>query len=81
MQHLAVLIGLGGDARRAERLLGYVDSQFAALRIPRGPTEQDGYDKLTVALRNALSPDEIAALAAEGAAWTEDRAVEEALKV
>jgi hypothetical protein len=33
------------------------------------------------ALREALSEDEIEKLAAEGAAWSEDRAVEEALKV
>jgi hypothetical protein len=76
-----VLIGLGGDARRAARLLGYVDSQFAALGMWREPTEQHGYDKLTAALSEALSTDEIATLAAEGAAWSEDRAVEEALKV
>jgi hypothetical protein len=40
-----------------------------------------GYDKLMAALCEALSADEIAALEAEGAAWSEDQAVEEALKV
>jgi hypothetical protein len=33
------------------------------------------------ALRETLSEDEIAQLAADGAAWSEDQAVEEALKV
>jgi hypothetical protein len=33
------------------------------------------------ALRETLSTDQIAQLAAEGAAWSEDRAVEEALTV
>jgi predicted ATPase len=81
LQHLAVLAGLGGDARRAALLRGYVDSQLAALGVQRQPTEQHGYDQLMTALRDALSEDEIATLAAEGAAWSEDRAVEEALKV
>ena len=38
-----------------------------------------GYDKLLAALRATLSEDEIAQLSAEGATWSEDRAVEEAL--
>jgi hypothetical protein len=31
-----------------------------------------GYDKLMIALRETLSADEIAHLAADGAAWSED---------
>ena len=81
LQHLAVITGLGGDTRRAAQLLGYVDAQYAALGLQREPTERQGYDKLMVALREALSDDEIAILGAEGAAWSEDQAVEEALKV
>jgi hypothetical protein len=61
-------------------LLGYVDAQLAALRMRRGPTERWGHDKLTATLRETLSADEIATLAAEGTAWSEDRAAEEALK-
>ena len=72
---------LGGDARRGAQLLGYVDAQLVALGIARQPTEQWGYDKLMSALREQLNEDEIARLAAEGAAWSEDQAVEEALKV
>jgi hypothetical protein len=37
-------------------------------------------DKLIAASREALSADEIAKLAAAGAAWSEDQAVEDALK-
>jgi predicted ATPase/class 3 adenylate cyclase len=81
LQHLALLAGLGGNARRAAQLLGYVDAQYIALGIARQPTEQWGYDKLMAALRKHLSEDEIAQLAADGAAWSEDQAVEEALKV
>jgi predicted ATPase len=81
LQHLAVLAGFGGHARRAAQLLGYVDAQYTALGMRREPTERWGYDKLTAGLRETLSEDEIAQLSAEGAAWSEDRAVEEALQV
>jgi predicted ATPase len=81
LQHLAVLAGLGGDARRGAQLLGYVDAQYTALGMHREPTEKWSYEKLTAALREKLSADEIATLGAEGAAWAEDQAVEEALKV
>jgi len=81
LQHLALLCALGGDARLGAQLLGYVDAQFTALSMQREPTEQWGYDKLMATLRETLNADEIAQLAAEGAAWSEDRAVEEALKV
>jgi hypothetical protein len=81
LQHFAVLAGIGGDTRRGMQLLGYVDAQFAELGMQREFTEQWGNDKLMEALREALSADEIAILGAEGAAWSEDRAVEEALKV
>jgi hypothetical protein len=81
LQHLAALAGFGGNARRAAQLLGWVDAQYSRLGMERDTTEQWGYDKLTAALHEALSEDAIARLAAEGAAWSEDQAVEEALKV
>jgi predicted ATPase len=81
LQHLSVLVGLSGDARRGAQLLGYVGAQYIALGLQREPTEQWGYDKLMAALRETLTADEIEALGTEGAAWSEDQAVEEALKV
>jgi predicted ATPase len=81
IQHLAVLAAVGDGARRGAQLLGYVDAQYAALGIQREPTEQWSYDKLMAAMRATLSEDEIATLGAEGVTWSEDRAVEEALKV
>ena len=81
LQHFALLAALGGDLQNGAQLLGYVDAQYAALGMQRESTEQWGYDKLMTALREALSADEIATLAADGAAWSEDQAVEEALKV
>ena len=47
----------------------------------REATEKWGYEKLMAALREHLSDAEMEKLAAEGAAWSEDQAVEEALKV
>ncbi|HZV77524.1 MAG TPA: adenylate/guanylate cyclase domain-containing protein [Candidatus Babeliales bacterium] len=81
MLHLALLAVLGGDAQRCGRLLGYAEAQFTALGVQRGGPEQWGYDKLMAPLRETLSADEIARLAAEGAAWSEDQAVAEALAV
>jgi tetratricopeptide (TPR) repeat protein len=80
MQHLALLAALQRHPQAAVRLLGYVDAQFKALGYKRESTEKWGYDKLMNALREQLSEAEIEQLAAEGAAWLEDQAVEEALK-
>jgi tetratricopeptide (TPR) repeat protein len=77
LERMALLAALQGDAPRAARLLGYVDSELSRTR----QTPDKGLDeKLRAALREALSEDEIRSLATEGAAWSEDHAVEEALK-
>ncbi|HXW51081.1 MAG TPA: hypothetical protein VEJ41_03745, partial [Candidatus Acidoferrales bacterium] len=81
LQHFALLAALNGQIQVSARLLGYVDAQFSALGIERHATEKWGYDKLMTALHEKLSEAEIERLAAEGAAWSEDQAVEEALKV
>ncbi len=80
LQHLALLAGLGGESRRAAALLGYVDARYAELGLKREFTEQWGYDKLLVTVRETLREDELAPLLAEGATWSEDQAVEEALQ-
>jgi len=81
VQHLGLIAAMAGQASHAARLLGYVDAKFKAVGYQRAHTEQWGYDKLMAALRKKLSDAEIEKLAAEGAAWSEDQAVEEALKV
>ena len=81
LQHLAVIAGLGGAFRRAAKVLGYVDARFTSLGLERESTEQRGYEKLVGALRTTLGDDEIATLSAEGAVWSEDQAIEEALSV
>ncbi len=81
LQSFSIVAGLSDDARRAARLLGYVDARYAELGQKREFTEQWAHDKIVATLRQRLSDDEGASLAAEGAAWSEDQAVEEALKV
>jgi predicted ATPase/class 3 adenylate cyclase len=80
LQHLALLAGLDGAARSAAQLLGYVGAQYAALGMQRETTEKWGHDKLLTALHETLSAHEIAQLVASGATWSEDQAVEEALR-
>jgi predicted ATPase/class 3 adenylate cyclase len=81
LQHLALIAALRGQVRSGAYLLGYVDARYRDLVFEREPTEIWGYDKLMAALREHLSDTEIEKLAAEGAAWSEDQAIEEALKV
>jgi predicted ATPase len=66
---------------RAARLLGYADTQLTRLDAVREYTEQQEYDKMLPALRNALGADECAKLMNEGSAWNEDQAVGEAMLI
>ncbi len=81
LQHFALLAALGGNEPRGAQLLGYVNAQYSHLEMEREPTEQWGYTKLMAALRERLSEDEVARLGAEGAGWSEDQAVDEALQI
>lgn len=64
---------------RAARLLGYVDARLAALEAMRENTEQQEYDKIVPALRDALGAEDLAKLMEEGGAWNEDQAAAEAM--
>jgi predicted ATPase/class 3 adenylate cyclase len=90
LQHLAAAAALWpadnedparGDRLRAARLLGYADARLNGLEALRQYTEQQERDKMFAALRDALGEDQLAKLMAEGATWTEDRAVAEGLAV
>jgi len=81
LQHFASLGALQGKAQNAARLMGYVDGRYAELGATREPTEKWCYDRTMVALREHLGDGEIQKLEAEGASWSEDQAVEEALKM
>jgi tetratricopeptide (TPR) repeat protein len=80
LQHLATIAALRGEAKAAARLRGFVDAAYRALGYKRELTERWGNDKLMGSLSERLSEAEIEKLAADGAAWSEDQAVEEALK-
>ena len=80
LQHIALLLALRGEVYDAARLIGYVNAQFKELGNEREATEKWGYEKLMAALREQLSEAELEKLAAEGAAWSEDQAAEEALQ-
>ena len=81
LQHLALLGALRREVHNAARLIGYVNVQLKELGSEREYTEKWGYEKLIIALREHLSEPELEGLAAQGAAWSEDQAIEEALKV
>jgi predicted ATPase len=80
LQHLALLAALHGRSRAAACLIGYVNLQFKRLELEREITERWGFEKLTELLNQQLAGDEIEGLSDEGASWSEDRAVEEALQ-
>ncbi len=81
LQHFASLAAVRGQTHNAARLLGYVNAQYAALGSEREYTEKWSYDRLVAKLREQLSDDEREKLGAEGGAWSEDQAIEEAHKV
>ncbi len=90
LQHLAATAALRpaddaehvrGDRLGAARLLGYVDARLDAIEALRQHTEQQEHDKMLTALRDALGENQLARLMAEGAAWSEDQAVAEALAI
>ena len=81
VQHIALLLALRGEVNDAARLVGYVNVQFKELGYQREATEKWSYDKLMAALREQLSEAEMEKLLAEGAAWSEDQAAQEAIKL
>jgi predicted ATPase/class 3 adenylate cyclase len=81
LQYSALVQALRGREQAAARILGYVTAQFEELGYVREPTELWAFERLMGALRERLTEAEIEALASEGATWSEERAVDEALRV
>jgi tetratricopeptide (TPR) repeat protein len=89
LQHLAAVGALRPsadahvceDRRRAARIVGYVDARLGSLEALREYTEQQEYDAMLPALRDALGEDELAKLIAEGSGWSEDQAVAQAMLI
>ena len=69
------------ERRRAARVLGYVDASIATLGALREYTEQQEYDAVIPALRDALGENELLRLMADGSTWSEDQAVAEAMLI
>ena len=63
------------DAREAARLLGYAEERLRAAGWQLGPGERRVCDALACELAHATDPSELALLLAEGASWTEVRAL------
>jgi predicted ATPase/DNA-binding CsgD family transcriptional regulator len=81
LQNFASLAAVRGQARDAARLVGYVSAKYLEIGSEREYTEKWSYEKLVASLQRQLSDAEREKLAAEGATWSEDQAIEEALKV
>jgi predicted ATPase/DNA-binding XRE family transcriptional regulator len=89
LQHLAAIAALRSradapiieDRRRAARILGYVEAHLSALAAVRQYTERQEYDVMLPALREPLGEDELSKLMTEGATWSMDRAVAEAMLI
>jgi predicted ATPase/class 3 adenylate cyclase len=90
LQHLAAVVVLrppredeGSLERfsRAARLIGYIDASVTRLDFRRNPGEQQLYDKVMNTLTDAIGSPDAETLAAEGAAWSEERAVTEGLAI
>ncbi|MDQ6780637.1 MAG: tetratricopeptide repeat protein, partial [Candidatus Eremiobacteraeota bacterium] len=79
-----LLIGVAvrqDDWVRAARLLGYAMAATEQIGRTRDPQEQADFEWITQPLREHYDEVQLAKLAAEGAAWSEDEAVEEARKI
>ncbi|HTD35659.1 MAG TPA: helix-turn-helix domain-containing protein [Candidatus Elarobacter sp.] len=79
VEHLGVVAALRGDLEPAARLLGYSDAVFRRLAYARQPVEQHGEERARAILAVRLGEEAAAALGAQGAAFTRDEAVTEAL--
>jgi predicted ATPase/class 3 adenylate cyclase len=80
IEHLALVFALRGDRARAATLEGYADAAFERYGFEREFTETTTHDRLTVLLREAITPDELARLMAEGAVLTPAAAIALALE-
>ena len=81
IQHLALVSVLLGQTTNAARLLGFVNARFKELELERETTEKWGYEKLKAALCEKLGAEEVKALEQDGAIWSEEEAIDVALRV
>jgi hypothetical protein len=88
LQYLAFIAALrprtvaeGGTeiCSRAAQILGFSNARMSAMGSARKPNDRPLYDRAMSAMRDAIGADALAKLMAEGAAMTEEQAVEAAL--
>ena len=80
LQHLTAVAALrpAGDRVRAAGLAGYVDARLSAFEVQRDSIDQEEWDKIVPALRDALGESRFTQLMNEGRSWGEDHAVAQA---
>jgi predicted ATPase len=81
IEHLGHVASLHGDVRRGALLYGYADAAFAKIAHKRSYTADWCRVRYAELLRGGLDAEHLAALTADGAALSEDRAIEEAFAV
>jgi predicted ATPase len=80
LEHLALVLALEGDVERAARILGYCEAAYAEAGYVREFTERTSNDRLTRILDERLASLDAARLRETGAAFTLERAIEEATR-
>jgi len=75
LQMWSLIAALEGRPSEAARLIGWVDAAYERAGGPRNPWEQRSYERLLSLLRARLTEVELSALAAEGARWDENEAM------
>lgn len=80
VQLWALIAALEGRYAEAAQLKAWIDAEHARTGEIREPTEQQIYDLILKLLAANLTPDALQSFAAEGARWSEDHAVDFALR-
>jgi predicted ATPase/DNA-binding winged helix-turn-helix (wHTH) protein len=76
LQLFALLRAYDGRYADAAQLIGFIDAGYSCYGEVRQPLEQHIYDQLSTLLTRNLKPDDVKIWAADGARWSEQRAVE-----
>jgi hypothetical protein len=80
LDHLALRAALAGKVANAARLASFTNLTYTAKEASRQPNEARAQDRLQALLREALTPDELEHLLAEGAKMSEEEACRMALE-
>jgi len=81
IETVALAIALEGASERAARLAGYVKAFYDKISFVRDQTQQRTWERLIVVLNEKLGSGCAEQLMAEGAVWSEDEAINEAMKI